>query len=530
MAYPTIQIDSGSGSDTQASGAGPASAKYGTAGVVDTYSKKRLGMYEASFDLSAVAIDGSHVLWVNMVEGRQFDVIVAKKDTVQSTTGDATASSQDLTNVADTTGMSVNDQIRVIGAGPSGSDLYTVINNIAGSTITMGDSASTSQSGTGITDPDQVEVATGFLGGATGRTWAIGGKRASLGGANSKKLVDNGGAAGDAQPGWSIEFQDGHTETIAKLLSLRVSGDVTDGPIRIRGAADATVRPCITFSHNGSGFYLNWDTTNHVWFDDFDLQNSNATKTASYGIYASGKNYGIRIRGLEIGHTTNRFWRGIFLQQAPALLVADNYIFNCVSHGIYSLGYAARILANHLKNCGGSGIYCDGASNHGHSIRGNLIQGSTAYGVYWHQVSDNYIGEIDGNVIYNNTGGGVCVAALASAKRITNNILANNGGYGINVVPNDAAYYGLEILNNAFYQNTSGPINNFTADEGSVSADPQFADPANDDFSTGLNMRALGWPDSLLPQSLTRSYQDIGAQRFEPGGLLTIGIRSGGRL
>jgi hypothetical protein len=84
MAFPTIQINSSTGSDTQASGAGPASALFGTsasfAGSVFTL--------DGSPDLSGVATDGSAVIWADTTSGRQFFTINAKDNTTKTVTVD----------------------------------------------------------------------------------------------------------------------------------------------------------------------------------------------------------------------------------------------------------------------------------------------------------------------------------------------------------------------------------------------------------------------------------------------------------
>jgi hypothetical protein len=82
MAYPTVKFNSSTGSDTQASGAGPTTALFGTnasfAGSVWTL--------DGSPDLSGVAVDGSHVIWANTTTGRQFFNITAKDNALKTVT------------------------------------------------------------------------------------------------------------------------------------------------------------------------------------------------------------------------------------------------------------------------------------------------------------------------------------------------------------------------------------------------------------------------------------------------------------
>lgn len=73
MALPTVVINS-SGSNTLASGAGPATAVTGTAAA--THSNTTVNITDA-VALGGVATDGSAVLWVNSSSGRQFSKITA---------------------------------------------------------------------------------------------------------------------------------------------------------------------------------------------------------------------------------------------------------------------------------------------------------------------------------------------------------------------------------------------------------------------------------------------------------------------
>lgn len=67
MATPTITFNSSTGSDSQASGAGPATALFGTAA---SYSGSVVTL-DGSPDLSGVATDGSAVLWLQTSTGRR---------------------------------------------------------------------------------------------------------------------------------------------------------------------------------------------------------------------------------------------------------------------------------------------------------------------------------------------------------------------------------------------------------------------------------------------------------------------------
>jgi hypothetical protein len=83
MAFPTIIVDnSGVGSDVAASGAGPAAALTGTAAA--TNGTGLLVTLDGSPDLTNVAADGTHALWLNTATGRQFGSIVARDNTAKT--------------------------------------------------------------------------------------------------------------------------------------------------------------------------------------------------------------------------------------------------------------------------------------------------------------------------------------------------------------------------------------------------------------------------------------------------------------
>lgn len=78
---PTVQINAGTGSDTAASGAGPATAVTGTAAAHTGGVSTTTITFTNSPDLSGVAQDGSAILWLLTASGRQFTRI----DTVDNT-------------------------------------------------------------------------------------------------------------------------------------------------------------------------------------------------------------------------------------------------------------------------------------------------------------------------------------------------------------------------------------------------------------------------------------------------------------
>ncbi len=96
MPFPKIQFNSSTGSDTAASGAGPAAALTGT-GASTTNGGTTVNLSADNPDLSGVATDGSACLWVSTSTGRQFARITGVNNTTKVLTVDAygvTATSQ----------------------------------------------------------------------------------------------------------------------------------------------------------------------------------------------------------------------------------------------------------------------------------------------------------------------------------------------------------------------------------------------------------------------------------------------------
>jgi hypothetical protein len=462
MAFPVILVNSATGTDGICSGAGPATALAG----VNNASSDGAGTtvtLPAGTDLSGVATDGSHVLYF----------------------ADTTAGHRRFTTITGSAGSG--------GATP---------------TVTVSPALSIS---------------------IVNKTWAIGGKLATIGSTSSEVLFDNNGAAGDAMPGWAVEMESGHTETIGTTFDMRRSGDQTSGPITLRGASGAATRPVVTFSNNGNALLArgNW-----IIIRDFELQNSNATKTASVGI-AGGSVSHVCAINMKIAHSTNKFWKAHTSAETGTLVITDCEYGFCANVGIGITGTGCRtiITNNWIHDCGSNGIAISGGS----SIEcvGNLFDTNAGDGIQHTGASSGTQANLLAyNTFYNNTGDG---AEFNSAPgngqsigmTVLNNIFANNGGYGLNF--SGASMSGAALTSvyslfrgNNFFTNTSGKYNpSDLLSENETTADPQFTDAANGDFSIGTNLKATGYPLggtlTIGAGSATYSYLDPGAaQRQEP--------------
>lgn len=460
MAFPTILVDSATGSDSAASGAGPTTALTGTnasfAAAVVTL--------DGSPDLSGVATDGSACLYLVTSSGVKFFKITA---------------------------------------ADNGADTVTVTPNPAGT--------------------------------STGRTWAIGGKRASIGSSTSRVLFENGGSTGDAKAGWVVEMQSGHTESISAVLNIRIAGSTTDGPFTLRGTG--ATRPIITYT--GSGFGIEWIdtvTANNV-AEYFEIKN---TGTGTYALVVRDGPF--VMRRVKVWGTTNWANNGIFWAAVEGNTIELCEVTNCT-------GIAVALVAE-VQTLNFIGNWIHDNTTHGLSLDGgpfifrNVFADNGGDGINSLENSDGYrAAQIIENVFYSNASDGIEFTAAgtnAPNTPIINNLFIDNGGYGINcssatVTANYLLAQGARWLNNGFNNNTSGDCNRsgvLVDSVASVAVD-NGSFGTGGDFTIGSTStaKAVGFPAINIATG-TRSYVDIGvAQRQEAGGaagMLYIGGMSGG--
>lgn len=205
-----------------------------------------------------------------------------------------------------------------------------------------------------------------------------------------------------------------------------------------------------------------------------------------------------------------------------------------------SSSYPVSVIGNTFSNLRGFAYYrgSDGAE----TIMFNLIYGcnGTGSGAITKIGTGNDRGsQIVSNTIDNCSGDGIKILSADAATVIMNNILSNNGGYGLNFVTGSAAL-NLALRGNVpnynnYYNNTSGAYNNISAGPNDLALDPQYVNASGGNYSIGTNLKAKGFPGAFRG-SATTGYLDIGAvQRQEQGGgggckILSSSIIQGGKL
>jgi hypothetical protein len=232
--------------------------------------------------------------------------------------------------------------------------------------------------------------------------------------------------------------------------------------------------------------------------------------TQGHGVFCSSNNSAqisfvdCTINGFNIGINGN-FGAGFLI---AGLYVIECTIENCTSHGIQNAGYT-YLFGCYLYNNTGDGfqsnlsqtsqvfIYCTVASKNG------------AAGFHNAGASVGSTFSLVDSVAYNNTSDGYEVDSGAEQMcNIINCIFESNGGYGIDFKsPASAACVGVSNIqrNNAFYNNTSGARNTGApAGIGDVTATGDvFVAASTGNFTlngtagAGAALQTAGWQSSL---------------------------------
>lgn len=439
MALPVVLFHASSGSDTQASGAGPGTAIFGTGASINGTTS--IDLSADAPDLSGVAVDGSAVLWVNTTSGRKFFKI---------------------TNTNNTTKI--------------------------------------------------VTVANAATGTESGRTWAIGGKRATLDAATSRVLL-----TADILPGWTCRFENaGGTQTLSSSgITLGVGGDTTSGPVIIEGDS---VSSHALISQGANAAIFSIGTLSYIKIRNLKFQNTNGTKTNARGIDFSGSAVAVEIDNCIFGDATNTLRMGIERTGglATPIFIRDCAVEFCTAGGIYTLGGVYWYITDCTIN-DNSGIGIDASIDSLYVAR-CIIEANSGDGINAAR-STAYL-QVEGCTIDGNGGDGLDMSGnLQMIVRLYNNIFSNNSNYGVRAASGQSTWQQVDYNN--FYNNTSGARLNINAGTNDVALDPTYTDRSNRDFSIGTNLKAAGFPGTRYVganRSATRSYVEIGAaQRQESG-------------
>jgi len=457
MAKPTILFNNASGSDTAASGAGPATAVTNTDG---SFSGTTVTLPNA--DLSGVATDGSHILWLKTSSGRQFFTITA-------TSGSGTAGA--AVTVTETPAGTTTARTYAIGGKRKTLDntdsrtLFVVTNGAKpGWTIQLEDDQTISSA-----------IPVAALGDTTTGMIVLQGDSES-----TRRVVTNSANAAifnDALGGWHLKNLHGKCSNATRTSSYFVdfnSGSATVTRITNCVMGDAT-------NKLQSGITRAVSAQPSLILEDCEIKNclgpgintwhgntSIPSLIANCWIHNNGSGGILQVFGNVSGITTIR-----------GCIVANN------------TGIAIRIAGGNrpcIENCTihgntSDGVKIDSINSHGGIVRNNSITANGGYGLNW----------AIGTQAYNDT-----------AQTVTYNNFGN---------ASDST------------ANTSGATTGVSQGTGCFSTAPAYTNAAGNDFSVGASSpnKATGYPPSSryigANNSATLSYVDVGAaQRAEPTG------------
>lgn len=425
MATPTVVIDNSTGSNTAASGAGPATALTGTAAAFAA----SVVTLDGSPSLAGVATDGSHVLWLKTSTGRQYFTITAKDDTLKTVT------------VAD---------------APAGT--------------------------------------------ATGRTWAIGGKRSTLDHADTRPVFV------DWKAGWTVDIQQtgvDYTLTSAVIVIATTNTATVALPFTVKSSS--ATRPLITTSTNSINLF-DVSSSDPIIFKHLSMSNTAGTK----GSYAAGTGSAITPKtsanqGLTVldcvfdGFTSALCGDNVVNYQfGNGLTVIGTEIKNCTENGInYMLPASGPLSLDrcYIHDCGGDGVTCPTGggtvvccyttlTNNGG--RGFYQSSSSLHGTAIYFFVNNSCKGNGQSGIELNDNGYILVAH--------DNIFVANLDDGIKLSATEATYNSAKpapvLFRNAYKSNANGTAVNGPPDSGDNIT--LTVDPFNSASDYGLNATAGG--------------------------------------
>lgn len=466
MAFPVIVYNASSGSDTAASGAGPATALTGSGAIsgdgAGGGTQTEIDLSADTPDLSGVATDGSDAIYLATGSGeRHLFRITAVNDTTDIVTVDTAP------DTSIDTGSAVSWAI--------GGKRQTLVNDTSGPDWDDIKSGWTFQFEEGTYDVGALEIENAELGADTTEwvTW-----EAAPGASSMPIITKNSG-------------------TNVRLINH----DSVSGYLKIAGLNLVTPSSWVgsaVVRINVSGAAL--------WLEGCKLECTNASGGASILQFQSAPSAGIIINNEITGYAA--MGAEVFGSR-PAVYFEGNWI-----HDIeYSAGNSIGVSFSSLSSFTSS-RFCR-----------NIVSGMEGDGINAQGQSSSSLFIIEGNTVYGNGGDGIEVLGTVTESPfiVRNNIMVSNGGYGLNV--SSATAQGNTFADyNAFYNNTSGEITGISngGNDVTLTGDP-FTDSANDDYSlnatagAGAACHGVGYP-GVFAGGLTTGYLDIGAAQHQDSG------------
>ena len=360
-----------------------------------------------------------------------------------------------------------------------------------------------------------VTVSQAFAASLSGRTWAIGGRRASIGSTTSRRLVEQ-TTNGDWMPGWRVRFASGHSETLSAALNLRRVGTATDGPMYFEADPAATVQPTLTWSVNVNGVNV---INGGKQVTGLRLRNTNATKSGA-GIIIGNAATNVFVKGNKIGESGAAWAIGVSYtnnNNAHTEIVENDIGFNAT--GI-SLSSTTFIGGNDIHDCSSHGVLYGGGTNGFATLYKNAISNIGGDAV---RTATAITGlQALGNTIHGVTGDAFNILDVTLATEhisIYDNNVSNIGGYGIDwaVTAEAAAFVATQVRFNNFFSCTLGVSNpSGLAISDGTNINPNYVSSGTRDFTpTNSGITSQGFPATL---GAAINHAGIGAIQPSGGG------------
>jgi len=362
----------------------------------------------------------------------------------------------------------------VYGTGASTTGASAVVTGISTTGVSAGDLLWV-QSSSGrqfsiiatVDSSTQVTCDDNFDNTESGRTWAIGGKRATFDNADSRRLFGD-----DCAAGFVIETETDQSLTSALLIK---HGSTTD-PVTIQGSVAHKVI-------NQTASTYNMDTPNwgsgKTLIKNIKFTNSNSSKSTSVvGFRQQNQTETHVFENCIFGDATNNLRYGWYTANYARAVFKSCVFENCEIgvYGYWNPNGSFFVSDCVFRNNTGSYAFYSAGTNYGTSIHNSLFHNNTQQGAF---VGEK--GVVSGCCFYGNGSDGLSFNASYGnySSAIHGNLFVSNSWYGI-----DNSTKPIEtIYNNAFYNNTSGQINGSTGiDDITLTADP-FVSAANGNFN-----------------------------------------------
>jgi len=336
----------------------------------------------------------------------------------------------------------------------------------------------------------------------TGESWAIGGERQTL-------ENDTGNRDWlDYKSGWTIQFDAGVYNITAELIPGEM-GDDTDGFLTLKQLSGAATVPEIAHDTTSERAVNLTAATCRVNLIGLNISNATTWSGGSIIRTASGNGI-INIINCDVeGKAASGTAPAIIGAAADVVNLLGNYVHGQIGHGAEIPSGSRQtglIQGNWFDGGDGIGIRIQATGSFtSQDVIRNIVSNFTGDGIEIDNSGDTSMSNVLNNTIYNCTDGISILDPMTNAAvNARNNLLVNNSGYGITAVSGATALHTFEDYN-AFYNNTSGEVENITqgANDITLTADP-FTDAGSDDFTLnntaggGALCKAAAFPTAFL--------------------------------